>query len=104
MLHLVPAVALVGAAAFGEIFGDLRLGDKYLADAKVELKCADQIASATTDSSGSFRISVKGNGKCTVAVSHDKQTAELSIVVFDKPARYRLVLESKDGKYTLKRV
>ncbi len=90
--------------AFGEISGDLRLGDKYLAAAKVELACGEKAASAVTDSLGTFRLAVAGTGKCTVTVTHDKQTASLPIVVFDKPSRYRLVLELKDGKYALKRV
>jgi len=92
------------ASLRGEIFGDLRLAEKYLADTKIELKCGEEVVTATTDSLGSFRLSAKASGKCTVTVTYEKQTPSLSVVVFDKPARYRLVIEAKDGKYVLKRV
>ena len=104
MYSLLMALVTLAAPVLGEIFGDLRLDDKYLAAAKLELTCGDQVASTVTDSLGTFRLAVKGNGKCTVSVTHDKQTASVSIVVFDKPSRYRFVLELKEGKYALKRV
>lgn len=104
MMQLIPMAALLATGLFGEIFGDLRLGDKYLGDTDIELTCGTEVVAAKTDSAGSFRIAAKGSGKCTVTVSYDKQKASLPIVVFDKPARYRFVLESKDGKYLLKRV
>jgi len=90
--------------SFGEIFGDLRVGEKYISDTKIVLKCGDEVVTASTDSLGSFRLSAKGSGKCTVTVAYDNQTPSLSVVVFDEPARYRLIIESKDGKYLLKRV
>jgi hypothetical protein len=88
----------------GGIYGDLRLGDKYLADVKVTLTCGDATAGATTDAKGSFRVTVQGEGKCRVGVSYEGQTPSVEVVVFEKPARYRLVLEQVDGKYILKRV
>jgi hypothetical protein len=94
----------LSAAPLGGISGDLRLGDKYLADVKVTLTCGEETAETTTDAKGSFRLSVKGDGKCRVSVSYEGQTPGVDIVVFDKPARYRLVLEKADGKYLLKRV
>src|SRR5262245_13356707 len=88
----------------GEIFGDLRLGDNYLGNTKLELKCGDEVVKGQTDSTGSFRLTAKASGKCSLTVTHDGQTASVDVVLFDKPARYRLVLESKDGKLTLRRV
>jgi hypothetical protein len=107
MLHFLTIAALATLAAgapVGEIFGDVRLGDKYLADAQVQLKCGEEVAKAKTDSSGSFRLSVKGTGKCALSITHQNQTPSIDVVVFDKPARYRLVLELKDGAYVVKRV
>lgn len=104
MLAQLLTVLSLSAAPFGGISGDLRLGDKYLAGVKVTLTCGEATAETTTDSKGSFRLSVKGEGKCRVAVNYEDQTPGLDVVVFDKPARYRLVLEQKDGKYLLKRV
>jgi hypothetical protein len=39
-----------------------------------------------------------------VTVTHEGAEASVDVVVFDKPSRYRLVLELKDGVYILKRV
>ena len=94
----------LSTAPVGGISGDLRLGDKYLADVKVTLTCGEATAETTTDANGSFRLTVKGEGKCRVTVSYQGQTPGLDVVVFDKPARYRLILEQVDGKYLLKRV
>jgi hypothetical protein len=71
---------------------------------KVTLSCGDASAEATTDEKGSFRLTVKGEGRCRVAVRYEGQTPSLEVVVFEKPARYRLVLEQAEGKYILKRV
>ena len=91
-------------APVGEIFGDVRLGEKYLSDIPVELKCGDEVVKGTTDKSGSFRLAAKNSGKCAFSITYDKKTTSVEVVVFDKPARYRLVVESKDGSYVLKRV
>lgn len=104
MYSLLVALSALTTPALGEIFGDLRLGDKYLPGARLELACGTETVAGVTDSLGTFRLAVKTTGKCTVTVNYDKQTASVSIVVFDKPSRYRFVLELKDGKYALKRV
>ena len=62
------------------------------------------VQTTTTDSLGSFRFPVKTAGKCLLTVAYGKQTPAVEIVAFDKPARYRLLVELKDGKYTVKRV
>ena len=94
----------LGLLARGEIYGDLRTGDKYVADTKLTLTCGTESADATTDKQGSFRITVKGSGKCKLTAAYDKQTPSVDVVLFDQPARYRFVLELADGKYVLKRV
>lgn len=103
MFTTILTTALL-AAPFGGIYGDLRLGDKYLGEVKITLTCGTATAEATTDDKGSFRLTVQGEGKCRVAVSYEGQTPSVEVVVFEKPARYRLVLEQADGKYVLKRV
>jgi hypothetical protein len=94
----------LGLLARGEIYGDLRIGDKYVADTRLTLTCGTESAEATTDKQGSFRITVKGSGKCKLTAAYDKQTPSVDVVLFDQPARYRFVLELADGKYVLKRV
>jgi len=98
------ALTLATPSAPGEIFGDLREADKYIAGAKLELRCGAETAAVQTDSTGSYRVRVKSGGRCSLTVTHEGQTASLEIVVFDQPARYRLVLELREGKYVLKRV
>ena len=88
----------------GEIFGDLRLGDSYVPDAAIRLTCGTDTSDATTDKSGSYRLRSKSNGKCNLTVTYKGQSSAVDVVVFEKPTRYRLVLELADGKYTLKRV
>lgn len=104
MLTLLLTSLSLTLPTLGGIYGDLRLGDKYLADVKVTLTCGDVTAEATTDAKGSFRVTVPGEGKCRVGVSYEGQTPSVEVVVFEKPARYRLVLEQAEGKYVLKRV
>lgn len=104
MYTLMALLMTAVPAARGEIFGDLRMGDKYVADAKLTLTCGTESASGTTDKSGSFRLKVSGSGKCQVKVEYDKQASSIDVVLFDQATRYRLVLEQADGKYVLKRV
>jgi hypothetical protein len=99
---VLGAIAFV--ASFGEVFGDVRIGDAYVKEAAVELKCGSEVIKAKTDSTGSYRLSAKANGKCTISVTHDGQTPTVEVVVFEKPSRYRLVLEKKGDTWTLKRV
>jgi len=104
-MSLVLTAAVAAATlAQGEIYGDLRLGEKYLADTKIVLTCGAERAEGTTDKAGSFRLAVKTPGKCQVTVTYEGQAASTDVVVFDKPSRYRLVLEQAGGKYVLKRV
>ncbi|MBV6521787.1 MAG: hypothetical protein MNPFHGCM_01931 [Gemmatimonadaceae bacterium] len=100
---LLPMVALLWHAP-GEIFGDVRLGEKYLPELPVELKCGDESVKGATDKAGSFRLSSRTGGKCELIVSYDKQTLSIQVVVFSKPAQYRLQIEKKADSYSLKRV
>jgi hypothetical protein len=103
MLTLVTAALFAFPLATGGIVGDLRLGDKYLPDQVLKLKCGEEAVEGKTDKAGSFRLTVKGGGKCQLTLTYEKQAVSLDVVVFEQPARYRLVLEAKDGKYALKR-
>lgn len=101
MLTLILALTRL---AGGEISGDLRSGDKYLADVPVKLACATDTVEAKTDKSGSFRIRSKDAGKCKLTVTWKDQSPSVDVVVFEKPTRYRLVLDTVGGKLVLKRV
>ena len=98
------ALSFVIVPAAGEIFGDVRIGDKYVADAPIQMACGADTVRAKTDAAGSFRLATKAGGKCAVTITYEGKSASVDVVVFDKPARYRLMLELKDGAYILKRV
>ena len=101
---IIAASFLTLSAPFGELFGDLRVGEDYVKEAALELKCGDEVVKGKTDANGSYRLTTKANGKCTITVTHDGQSPSMDVVVFEKAARYRLVLEKKDGTWTLRRV
>jgi hypothetical protein len=101
---IIAASVLAISAPFGEVFGDLRVGEDYVKEAALELKCGDEVVKGKTDANGSYRLTAKANGKCTISVTHDGQSPSVDVVVFDKAARYRLVLEKKGETWTLRRV
>lgn len=105
-MQLISLVLSLAGAAGGaaEIYGDVRLGDAYVQGAPVAVKCGETVASGTTDKSGSFRLSIAAEGKCTFSITHQKAVVSAEVIVFDKPARYRFVLEPKDGGFVLRRV
>lgn len=105
MLSLLLSLSIAAhAATAGEIYGDVRSGEKYLADVKLSLTCGGEKVEGITDAAGSFRMNAKGSGKCKFAVAYEKQVADVDVVVFDKATKYRFVVESVGGKLVLKRV
>ena len=96
--------AMAMPATAGEIFGDVRVGEKYLSQAPIQMVCGTETVKGKTDDAGSFRLATKAGGKCVVTVTHEGKEASVDVVVFDAPSRYRLMLELKDGVYILKRV
>jgi hypothetical protein len=106
MMFKILAVAAVVALGgpVGEVFGDLRVGEDYVKEAALELKCGDEVVKGKTDASGSYRLTAKASGKCTISVTHEGQSPSVDVVLFEKAARYRLVLEKKGENWTLRRV
>ncbi len=106
---LTVGLVLVGAqpAAAGRIFGDIKLDGKPLPEGvkiKVSLPGATTVAdTTTTDKFGSFKLMVKGEGKCTLTLVYEKQPVELAIFSNKEATRYDLILEKKDGKPSLRR-
>jgi hypothetical protein len=82
-------VSLVTFAAPGEIFGDIRQGETYLAEVPVVLTCGAEKVDGKTDKQGSFRLKTTGAGKCTLSVTVNKQSPSV---------------EEVGGKLVLKRV
>lgn len=119
-IALVAIVLLMSATSLlaGKIFGDIKLGDKPIAEgAKITItapiKAAEAgkpavtpsvVDSGLTDKFGAYRLNVKEEGKCILSVQIEKQMPSLEVFSNASATRYDLVLEKdKDGKYTLKR-
>ena len=88
----------------GEIFGDIRQGETYLAEVPLVLTCGAEKVEGKTDKQGSFRLKTTGAGKCSLTVTWNKQSPSVDVVVFASPTRSRLIVEEVGGKLVLKRV
>jgi hypothetical protein len=97
------------------IFGDIKVDGKPLPkgvlitlqpigkpDAKGK-PVAGAIDSTTTDDGGSYKFTVKEEGKCTLTVLYEKQPITMDVFSYKAPTRYDLILEKKEGKFTLRR-
>jgi hypothetical protein len=111
-------IALCATNAFaGKIFGDVKITDKPAPEGMlitvqaVVTPAADKketpppapIDSVKTDKVGSYKVVVKGEGKCKLTVYLEKKTATLEIFSYKEPTRYDLIVEEKDGKLTVRR-
>ena len=128
MFLTVLVLALsVSSASAGRIFGDIKLDGKPLAEgipvritvpavteekgaeAKGETKPDAKVAkvaladSSATDKFGAYKLNVKGEGKCTLTVLYEKQPVSLDVFSYKEATRYDLILEKKEGKFTLRR-
>ncbi len=96
--------AAVTTARSGEIFGTLTDGNKPVPPGtKVEVTAGGNTYAGETDKFGGYRIFVKEKGKATLKVNYSNQAPTFDVMSFEKGTRYDLVLESKDGKYSLRR-
>ena len=115
VLVLVIAV-LSSSSAFGaRIFGDLKMDGKpvpagvrmkitrLITDGGKTKPAAGPVDSTVTDKFGSYKLTVKDEGKCSLAVSYDKQVATLDVFSYKEATRYDLILEKKDGKLSVRR-
>ena len=109
---LVLALLAAGPAAAGRIFGDITMGGKPVPEGLVvtitqPLAAKDSTAAGAdttkTDKFGSYKLTVKEEGKCVLTVVYEKQAVPLEVFSYKEPTRYDLILEMKDGKVTLRR-
>ena len=96
----------------GKIFGDIKMDGKPVPEGlsvKIALAAAEgkpapaPLDTTKTDKFGSYKLSVKPEGKCTLTLVYDKQTASLDVFSYAEATRYDLILEKKEGKLTLRR-
>ncbi len=105
-------------ASAGRIFGDIKMDGKPVpAGLSVEIAFAPPAAapgakakpaparldSTGTDKFGSYKLSVKGEGKCILTLVYEKQPVTLEVFSYKEATRYDLILEKKDGKLSLRR-
>lgn len=100
----VPVMIAVAPPAGDEAEQADKAGKTDKADKAAKAKPAPVMAdSAATDKFGSFKLNVKGEGKCILTLLYDKQAPTLEVFSYKEATRYDLILEKKDGKYSLRR-
>ena len=105
-------------ASAGRLFGDIKQDGKPVpaglpvkisvalpatapdAKAKPSPVVADSTA---TDKFGSYKLTVKEEGKCFLTLVYEKQAVTLEVFSYKEATRYDLILEKKDGKLSLRR-
>ncbi len=106
---LAPCLALLlglpALAGAGEIYGKITLNGNALGEGtEVAARCGDTAYPAVrTDGTGSYNLVVNETGKCTLTVTHDAQSATLSVASYEDAAQADIVLEAADGKLMARR-
>ena len=114
LLALILVTLWTASAHAGRIFGDIRMDGKPLPKGvlvtlqplKLDEKGAPKptaIDSTTTDNVGSYKFVVKEECKCKLTVMYEKQPVTMEVFSYKEPTRYDLLLEKKEGKFTLRR-
>jgi hypothetical protein len=102
---VVLALVLVASrAAAGEVYGTITDSGKPVAESlKVEITVSDKVYNGETDKFGSYRVFVKEKGKCKLTVRVKNQSPSAELVSYGKSSRYDWILETKEGKLSLRR-
>jgi len=105
-------------ASAGRIFGDIKLDGKPVpaglpvtialvappsAEGEAAKPAPGLIDSTVTDKFGSYKLTVKPEGKCVLSLVYEKQALTLEVFSYKEATRYDLILEKKDGKLSLRR-
>lgn len=104
LIALAFMVAAVPTAAVaGEIYGTIKDQGKLVKEGvPVTVACGDKSVAGQTDKNGAYRVFAAEEGKCTLTVKVGDEAPSVAIHSYADSARYNLVLEKKDGKYTLR--
>lgn len=120
---LVVSLILLGCltaadASAGRLFGDIKLDGKPVpAGLSVTIavalpppapgakaKPAPVLSDSTgTDKFGSYKLTVKTEGKCILTLVYEKQPVSLEVFSYKDATRYDLILEKQEGKLSLRR-
>ena len=107
LIVLALALTTATSAFAGKIFGDISVDGKPVA-AGIKVKVTKPGTAATadttaTDKFGSYKLTVKEEGKSTLVVYYEKSALEIPVFSTKEPARMDLVIEKKDGQLGLRR-
>ena len=101
---LLALLLSVSPSLAGEVYGTIKDGNKPVAaGVKVEIRVSGKVYTTETDKFGSYRIVVKEKGRCTLTVHVNEQSPSFNLFSYDKSTRYDWILETKDGKISLRR-
>jgi hypothetical protein len=103
---LAAALALGSAAMLrgAEVFGTISENGKPLpAGVVVKLDCGGASVSGKTDQFGSYTLRSGTAGDCNLSVAYKGSSPSLKVTLYEKPAKYDLVVKDEGGKPTLAR-
>ena len=101
MVLTIAAIPTVAAA--GEIYGKIKdQGKPVNKGVTVTVACGEKSVAGETDKNGAYRLFAAEEGKCTLTVKVGNDAPSTVIHSYADSARYNLVLEKKDAKYTLR--
>jgi hypothetical protein len=104
VIVLLALLVFASPVLAGELYGTITDGKKPVAaGVKVEIAVSGKSYTAETDKFGSYRIAVKEKGKCTLTVHVGEQSPSVDLFSYDRSMRYDWVLETNDGKLSLRR-
>jgi len=97
------------------IFGDIKMDGKPLPEGVLVIlqpvgkpdangkPVAGPPDSTKTDKAGSYKFTMKEEGKCTLTVLYAKQAVTMDVFSYKDPTRYDLLIEKKEGKLSMRR-
>ena len=106
MRKLMAGMLLMSSSALaGEMYGTISEAGKPVgAGVAVEARCGEaSYPAAKTDKSGAYHLTVQEKGKCQLTVRYKNQSPAIEVASYDEGVQLDLILQLKDGSYTLRR-
>ena len=101
---LLTLFLTASCAMAGEVYGTITEGGKPVPKGlKVDISVSGKVQTVETDKFGSYRIFIKEKGKGMLTVHFKDQSPSVELFSYDKSTRYDWILETKDGKLSLRR-
>ena len=116
---MIVLICFASSSAFaGRVFGDIKLGGKpapaglsvkitvappALAQGGAVKTAPPTVDSTVTDAFGSYKLNVKEVGKCVLTLVYEKKEYVLEVYSYKNATRYDMILERKDGAFSLRR-